>query len=86
MIMQNKSSDDLRRPAPQHPWRTRSREAAGNSRTAPSQRHNRKATIAITVTEEQALRARALRAGGLSVSAFLRSQLPPELLSPPDNT
>lgn len=86
MIMQNLSGDGPRKPASDHPWRTPRTQPENRQNataTTAKKRHNRKATIALTAEEEKAIRARALRAGGLSVSAFIRAHFPPELLTPP---
>lgn len=84
MIMPNISGDGPRKPAPDHPWRT-PRTPPAKREAGTAKRHNRKATIALTAEEERAIRARALRAGGLSVSAFIRANFPPELLTPPED-
>lgn len=83
MIMSN-FADDPRKPSASHPWRKKQPKAESAKSPDPATRLNRKASMAITAHEEKALRARACRAGGLSVSAFLRAHFPPELLIHPD--
>lgn len=77
MIMaRNDDAQGRRRPSKSHPWRMhRSTES-----DAPAPRTH-KATMVVTAAEFHALRA---RAGGRSMSEFLRGCFPPELLLMPD--
>lgn len=76
MIMQREEGGAARRPRASHPWR---RHRSADDEPAPEPL-NQKACMAVSETELRAIRA---RAGGRSISEFLRRHFPAEILQLP---
>ncbi len=82
MIMAMDDGDrQPRKPAPNHPWNhPERRAAAADLERSQTNARTSKVTMVVTRAEFLALRA---RAGGKTMSEFLRSHFPPELLKHP---